>query len=270
MQNENWEDLEIDLGWLDGTPDLSEGDVNELDIDFTEFDEVKTDNSEGEWDEGTPSWPEWDEGWDKSTEWDQNLDDEWKDKDKEGEAKDDTSDADTDTTLSEIDDLLKSLDDSNDESDKAWDEAQKIIDSLKGSEWTEGAVELITQLRDEKVQDKLSLDNLTKLVNKLNKEKWDLNLKNSELELYGTNDDAQLVYLNGNMTKARAGDEKSKGKIIKILDDIRIELAGKTLDNENAEASDDKISKFMNFNGSKISPNTKTEWWIDDFNFELT
>jgi hypothetical protein len=269
MPQWNWDDLELDLAWLDWTPDLSGWETNELNIDFSEFETDTTDNSEEvDWD-GNPVKTEWEEGWEEDkedkSETVENLD--WEGK--EGASDKDTKEDDTDTTLSEIDELLKELDDSNTEWSDDLDEAQKIIDSLKDVEWTEGAVTLLKQLQTESKQDKKTIDTLKKLVWKIDKEKWDLSLKNAELELYGTNDDAQLVYLNSNMTKARAGDEKTKERIVKIIDDLRTELAGWTKEQEEADKSDDKISKFTSFNWDKINPNLKTEWWINEMTIEL-
>jgi uncharacterized phage infection (PIP) family protein YhgE len=130
-------------------------------------------------------------------------------------------------------------------------------------------VKLLTQLQDDNKWFKSKVDELQSLVSKLSKEKWDLSLKNAELELYWSADDAEIIYLNWNITKARWGDEKAKKRIVSILDNIRSELTGMTKEDEDSEYEDNKIYKFMNYNWSRMSANTKSNGWIDDFTVEL-
>jgi len=174
----------------------------------------------------------------------------------------------TDEALSEIDRILQELDEWAEESSDALDETQKIIEALKGVEWSEEAVTLLTWLQSENNQQKAQIEWLRGLINKLNKDKSELSVKNAELELYWGIDDAQLVYLNGNLSAARGWDEKSKDKIVGILDKLRSELTGKTLDDETNEDIEDKINMFSSYNDSKSDPNTKTSW-IDSFVLEL-
>lgn len=165
----------------------------------------------------------------------------------------------TDEALSEIDRILKELDEWNEESSEAIDETQKIIDSLKWVEWSEEAVTLLTWLQSENSQQKAQLEWLKWLINKLNKDKSELSIKNAELELYGWIDDSQLVYLNWNLSSARSWDEKAKDKIVSILDQLRTELAWTTLDQDNKESMEDKLNMFSSYNESKADPNTNVE-----------
>lgn len=259
------EDLEIDLsefGWEGGPTDG--WDQNDLDFDLSDFateDSDNGDNQEGD-DEGKDPEDKKDEDQDPD-----NQDD--KDKDtKEGEEGDEdpAGSEDTDNTLDEIENLLKDLDDDKTEN---LDEAQKVLDAIKDLEWAEGATALIEQLQTDSKQDKATIESMKTLVDKLTKEKWDLSAKNAELELYGWSDDTQLVYLNANLTKARAGDDSSKKKIVWILDDLRVELSGKTKEEEEQESADDKIGRFTAHNGSKVDPNLQGGEGLNDMTIEL-
>lgn len=175
---------------------------------------------------------------------------------------------DVDWTLSEIDKLLSELDDNSEKSEETIVKADEVVAKLwdEGEAWEAWA--LLEQLKVENTQYKNTVDQLNKLITKLNKEKWDVMMRNTELELYGNIDEPNLVYLNWNIEKARWGDNKSKKRIITILDDIRTELAWKTQEDEDMDAKTDLISKVSSFNSSS-TPNTKTVWWVDDYEVNL-
>lgn len=261
MNNMNWEDLELDLSGVTWMEEWNYWDSNDLDMDFSELDIADKSTEESDWTEG----------WDKLDSEEENADTKSEEgmESEEDEPIDKSTEEDTDTTLDEIDALLKELDDSNEEWSDTLDEAQKIINSLKWQEWGDDAVKLLTQLQDDNKWFKSKVDELQSLVSKLSKEKWDLSLKNAELELYWSADDAEIIYLNWNITKARWGDEKAKKRIVSILDNIRSELTGMTKEDEDSEYEDNKIYKFMNYNWSRMSANTKSNGWIDDFTVEL-
>jgi hypothetical protein len=116
---------------------------------------------------------------------------------------------------------------------------------------------------------KTQVDQLQKLVWKINKEKWDIMMRNTELELYWNIDEPNLIYLNGNLEKAKWGDEKSKKRIVGILDDLRSELTGQTKEEQDTDNASDLISKVSSFNSSS-NPNTKWgQGWIDDYEINL-
>jgi len=248
------EELEIDFSTPEEMDTLDNN--NNLDFDFSDL-EI-TDNSwdqssaEGEW-SGTDQTNAEDEAWTK---------DEWTTWSEQG-------DSDIDKSLAEIDALLKDLDEWTEDTQDELDDVQKIIESLKSAEWTEEAVNKLTELQADNSAKAATIESLRTLVSKLSKEKQDISVKNAELELYWSIDDAQLVYLNWHIGKARWGDDKSKKRIVDILDSIRSELVGKTVDEEDQESLDDKISKFWSYNNSKSDPNTKTKWWLDSFSLEL-
>lgn len=175
---------------------------------------------------------------------------------------------DQDDWLSEIDKLLADLEDTSEQTEENLKEADKVIEDLNKSWNWDDAAKVVEQLKVDNAQLKTTVDQLQKLISKINKEKWDIMMRNTELELYWNVDDPSLIYLNWNIAKAKWGDEKSKRRIISILDDLRTELAWKTKEDEDMEDRTDMISKISEFNSSTW-PNAKARNAIDDFEINL-
>jgi len=173
-----------------------------------------------------------------------------------------------DDTLKEIDALLSELDDKTDESWSNIDKANELVSEL-WSDWAAWeASQLLEEIKLENAQYKTTVEQMNNLLKKLNKEKWEVMMRNTELELYGNTEDPSLMYLNWHIDKAKAGDEKSKRRIISILDDMRTELAWSTLEEDNVNNKADLISKVSSIHSS-ANPNTSIEWGLDSYEINL-
>ena len=173
-----------------------------------------------------------------------------------------------DETLSEIDKLLATLEDDSEKSEENIKKVDEKIEELPSWAEADAAASAVAQLKVDNSQLKTTVDQLNKLINKLNKEKWDIAMKNTELELYWNIEDPTMNYLVWNIDKAKWGDQKSKDRIVQILDDMRTELAWSTKEDEDLDSKTDIISKVSNLNNSS-NPNAKAKGWIDDYQIEL-
>ena len=234
MENE----LEIDMSDFDWTASIGTWDDSWLDLDFSEFEK-----EEEKKDPADPADPE-------------------------DPAKPDDKDDNPDSTLEEIEELLAWLDEDSEKAEENLKKADEVVNKL-GDDWDAWeASAVIEQLKLDWSQQKTAIDQLQKLVSKLNKEKWDMMMKNTELELYGNIEDPNIVYLSWNLEKAKWGDETSKKRIVSILDNLRAELTWSTKEDEELDEKTDMISKVSSFNNAS-NPNTKAKGWLDEFQIDL-
>lgn len=254
--------------------------MDELELDFSEItweagwmsssDDVELDFSEFEWEENT--WEEWgkEEEWtptEPAAQEEETATEEVVTEESES-TEEGSEESNEDSDLDEIEKLLKDIEEWTEDTSETIDKADDVISDLwnEWQAWEAGA--LLEQLKTDNSQLKTQVDQLNKLVSKINKEKWDIMMRNTELELYGNIDDPNLVYLNWNLEKAKWGDDKAKNRIVWILDDLRSEIAGMTKEEEEIENSSDLAAKVSSFNNSS-NPNTKSSWWIDDYEINL-
>lgn len=249
------DELEFDLSEFTWETSNDMWFTSDVDIDISDFaweeqteDTSNSNSSEQEWWESQEWW-----------EWSDSNNNEWGN-DQQGDDKS------LDDELAKIDELLKDLDEDQAREDDSY---KAIIDTLKSVEWSDEAIAMINEMRLENQTNKSTIKSLNDLVKKLTQEKNDSVVRAAELELYGNLDDTQLVYLNGNLTKARSWDDKAKKRIIWILDSIRWELAWKTLEDEENADIDNKLNTFSSYNDSKLNWNFSWKWWLDDVQIDL-
>jgi len=261
--------LELDFSEIEWDTEIISWDNSWIDLDFSEFEKKKDKDEENKKD------------WENKEDWNNQEDfnnlNNSKDNNSENENKlskewnkwwewNNSWDEDFDSTLNEIEGLLAWLDE---DSDNTLDEIEGLLAWLEEDDQDTWEVSrVLEQLRLDNSQQNTTIDQLKKLISKLNKEKGDIMMRNTELELYWNIDDPNLVYLSWNLEKAKWGDERSKNRIVSILDNLRAELVWKTKDEEDLENETDIISKVSSFNNSS-NPNTKIRWWLEEFQIDL-
>lgn len=254
-------DLELDFSEITWETEATWGD-SWLEMDFSEIEwgETETTETEGskETSESTPEVPETSDKWEEKTE------------EETSEAgSEETKDTPEWDEVDEIEKLLSEIESGSEDTEETIKKAEDVVTEL-WDEWKAWeAWELIEQMKVDNAQLKTQVDQLNKLVSKINKEKWDIMMKNTELELYGNLDDPNLVYLNWNLTKAKEWDEKSKKRIVSILDNLRSDLVGATKEEEDIESKSDLMSKITSYNSTSNPNKSWGQGWIDDYEINL-
>lgn len=243
---------DLDLGEEAWDMPLGEAELLDIWFDSDEADEAD-DTSKSNSEEDTSQ-----EGTDGS-------DNEEQDADKGTDGSDNSSDTSLDDDLKEIDDLLASFDKKNEE---ASEDIQAILESLKGVPGGEQAVALIENLQTSNAEKEATIQQIQKASDDMKMRLQDIQNKNVELEATSGIDDPTILYIHSNIWKARAWDGKTKVKMIAVLDKLRKEFAGKTIDEEENESLDDKFNLLSNVGKSGGWLN-KSGMNDDDFDIEL-
>lgn len=150
-------------------------------------------------------------------------------------------------SVSEGQDMLDSSDDVLDRISE-WEVTDKDLESLRND--NKRMREMLTKMEDQ--------------LRKMSNEKFDLTVKNAELEAFGWNfTDPKLLIVNKNLEKARANDEKAKDKVVSVLKWYLEELTWEDYEKSKVNKWADILAAAESYNNS-TSPQLSAKKWEEE------
>lgn len=150
-------------------------------------------------------------------------------------------------SVSEGQDMLDSSDDVLDRISE-WEVTDKDLESLRND--NKRMREMLTKMEDQ--------------LRKMSNEKFDLTVKNAELEAFGWNfTDPKLLIVNKNLEKARANDEKAKDKVVSVLKWYLEELTWEDYEKSKVNKWADILAAAESYN-NLTSPQLSAKKWEEE------
>ena len=164
-----------------------------------------------------------------------------------------------DEEIEEID--LSELFDSVSEGQDMLDSSDDVLDRISEWEVTDKDLE---SLRNDNKRMREMLTKMEDQLRKMSNEKFDLTVKNAELEAFGWNfTDPKLLIVNKNLEKARANDEKAKDKVVSVLKWYLEELTWEDYEKSKVNKWADILAAAESYNNS-TSPQLSAKKWEEE------
>lgn len=164
-----------------------------------------------------------------------------------------------DEEIEEID--LSELFDSVSEGQDMLDSSDDVLDRISEWEVTDKDLE---SLRNDNKRMREMLTKMEDQLRKMSNEKFDLTVKNAELEAFGWNfTDPKLLIVNKNLEKARANDEKAKDKVVSVLKWYLEELTWEDYEKSKVNKWADILAAAESYN-NLTSPQLSAKKWEEE------